>query len=154
MTEFTGTPRHSVQRAKTRQEVLDSATALGKQHNQLQKHCSTISRELELRKEVVQAAERERDSVGALVQQMRQQMDEEQQVRRKLSERLEAISPELEASKAAVAAAQQRHAILLAEHKSLASLTRALQEQLKQQAAATAQLLKRAQVAETRWPSP
>ena len=144
------TPRHLANRAKTRDEMLRGAAHLETRHGQLQKHCSTLSRELELRKEVVQAVERERDSVGDLVRQLRQQMEEEQQAARKLTERLEVAAPELDAAKAAVAAAEQRHAILQAEHKSLAALTRALQEQLKQQSAATAQLAKRTEAAEAR----
>ena len=150
LADFSGTPRHLAHRARTRDEVLKSGAKLQTDHVQLKSKCAALTKELELRKEVVLAAERERDTVADLVRQLREIIAEEQQARRKLTERLEAVAPELDAHKAAVSAAQQRHAILQAEHKSLAALTRALQEQLKQQVAATAQLLLRAQVAESR----
>ena len=38
----------------------------------LQTQCTTLTKELELREGVVQAVERERDAVGALVRQVRQ----------------------------------------------------------------------------------
>ena len=49
---------------------------------QLKSKCADLTRELQLRKEVVQAVERERDTVADLVRQLRQIIDEEQQARR------------------------------------------------------------------------
>ena len=52
------------------------------EHVQLKSKCADLTRELQLRKEVVQAVERERDTVADLVRQLREIIDEEQQARR------------------------------------------------------------------------
>ena len=114
LADFSGTPRHMAQRAKTRDEVLKSSAKLQVEHAQLRSKCAALTKELELRKDVVLAVERERDTVADLVRQLRGVIEEEQQARRKLTERLEAVAPELDAHKEAVSAALQRHAILQA----------------------------------------
>ena len=116
LADFSGTPRHMAARVKTRDEVLKSSAKLQETHAQLRSKCAALTKELELRKEVVLAVERERDTVADLVRQLRGVIEEEQQARRKLTERLEAVAPELDAHKEAVSAAQQRHAILQAAH--------------------------------------
>ena len=51
-------------RAKTRDEVLKSSAKLQAEHAQLRSKCAALTKELELRKEVVLAVERERDTVS------------------------------------------------------------------------------------------
>ena len=68
-----GSPRDVHRSKKTREEVLREMEQLEKRHQQLQKHVTTLTKELELRQEVVQAVERERDAVSALVRQVQAQ---------------------------------------------------------------------------------
>ena len=137
-------------RTLTRDDLKKHSETLERQLSRSQHRVETLTRELGLRDDLVHAVEAERDAVRALVRQAEQQLEEGREAGARLQARLDALEPELAEARGVAAQARQSVAVLQAERQSLVQLANLLQQQLKQQQAATAALVARVDAAESR----